>query len=97
PRETYRRLGGDERLHNVWSLTCFYIKKEFRDRGLVRLLIENAKKYARKNGGEYLEAYPVQPESPSYRFMGFIPTFAKAGFSFVKKAGTRRHVMICKL
>ena len=97
PRETYQRLGGDESLENVWSIVCFYIKKEFRDKGLIDLLIESAKKYAKKNGAKYLEAYPVETDSPSYRFMGFIKTFEKADFNFVKKAGTRRHVMTCKL
>lgn len=97
PRETYQRLGGDESKPEVWSLVCFYIKKEFRDKGLLDQLIEEAKKYARRNGARYLEAYPVKPDSPSYRFMGFISSFEKAGFEFVKTAGTRRHVMIYKL
>jgi GNAT superfamily N-acetyltransferase len=97
PRETYRHLGGDERIEKVWSIVCFYIKKEFRDKGLIDLLIKNAKEYAQKNGAKYLEAYPVEIGSPSYRFMGFIKTFEKAGFNFVKKAGTRRHVMTHKL
>jgi hypothetical protein len=70
---------------------------EYRDLGPVALLIDNAKKYAMKNGARYLEAYPVGPDSPSYRFMGFVYTFEKAGFIFVKKAGTRRNVMSCKL
>jgi GNAT superfamily N-acetyltransferase len=90
-------LGGDESLKNVWSIACFYIKKEFRDQGLIDLLIEEAKKYASNKGAKYLEAYPVEPDSPSYRFMGFIKTFEKAGFAFVKKAGTRRNVMNYKL
>ena len=97
PRETYQRLGGDESLENVWSVVCFYIKREFRDKGLIYVLIENAKKYAKENGAKYLEAYPVETDSPSYRFMGFIKTFEKEGFTFVKKAGTRRHVMTCRL
>ena len=97
PRDTYERLGGDESLEKVWSITCFYIKKEFRKKSLTPFLIENAIQYARKKGAKYLEAYPVEPDSPSYRFMGFIKTFKKAGFEFVKKAGTRRHVMINKL
>ena len=97
PRETYRRLGGDEQLENVWSIACFYIKRKFRDQGLMHLLIEEAKKYALKNGASYLEAYPVRPDSPSYKFMGVIKTFEKAGFNFVKMAGTRRHVMTCAL
>lgn len=97
PRETYRRLGGDERLEKVWSITCFYIVKEFRGKGIIRALIKEAKAYAKRNGAEYLEAYPVNSDSPSYRFMGFISTFEKAGFVFSKKAGIRRHVMICNL
>jgi hypothetical protein len=97
PRDTYERLGGDESIEKAWSIACFFIKKEFRDQGLVDQLIEAAGKYAKKHGAKYLEAYPVQPSSPSYRFMGFIKTFEKAGFSFVKKAGTRRHVMTRKI
>src|SRR5687768_15054991 len=97
PRETYQRLGGDENLENVWSIVCFFIKKEYRDQGLVDVLIEHAKKYAKKNGAKYLEAYPVDPKSPSYRFMGFVHTFEKADFDFIKKAGTRRNVMKCKV
>jgi GNAT superfamily N-acetyltransferase len=95
PRETYRRLGGDETLENVWSIACFYIKKEFRDKGLLDILIEKAKDYAKENGAKHVEAYPVEPDSPSYRFMGFIRTFEKVGFRLVKMAGTRRHVMVC--
>jgi hypothetical protein len=39
-----------------------------------------------------LEAYPVDPESPSYRFMGYVETFRAAGYREVGRAGSRRHV-----
>ena len=97
PRETHQRLGGDESIDKVWSITCFFVRKEYREQGLVDQLIIHAQKYARKNGARYIEAYPVAPESPSYRFMGFTKTFKKANFKFVKKAGTRRNVMTYKL
>jgi hypothetical protein len=97
PRETYQRLGGDENLEKVWSLACFFIKREHRGGGLVTDLIKHAKKYAKKNGAKYLEAYPVKKDSPSYRFMGYVGTFEKAKFHFVKKEGSRRNVMTCKL
>lgn len=97
PRETYQRLGGDETLGDVWSLVCFFIKKEYRGLGLVSKLIEHAKKYAKKHGAKHLEAYPVEPDSPSYRFMGFVDSFKAAEFKSVKMAGTRRNVMTCKL
>jgi GNAT superfamily N-acetyltransferase len=97
PRETYYRLGGDDTLTHVWSLVCFFIRKEHRRQGMVEMLINSAKVYARRNGAKYLEAYPVDPDSPSYRFMGYISSFEKAGFTFIKKAGLRRNVMICDL
>ncbi|MDR0409780.1 MAG: GNAT family N-acetyltransferase [Spirochaetaceae bacterium] len=97
PRETHRPLGGDGGIKNVWSITCFYIKNGYRRQGLMKTLIEGAKNYAAQNGTHYIEAYPVEKDSPSYRFMGFIKTFEEAGFSFVKTAGKRRHVMVHKM
>ncbi len=94
PRDTHYRLGGEIGMGNVWSITCFFIKREFRDKGLIDQLINYAEKYARENGAEYIEAYPVLPDSPSYRHMGFVRTFEKAGYEFRKMAGSRRHVMI---
>ncbi|EMJ87194.1 MULTISPECIES: GNAT family N-acetyltransferase [Leptospira] len=97
PRETYRSLGGDENLENVWSIVCFFVKKEYQRGRMATIFIESAKDYAKKNGAKYIEAYPVEKKSPSYRFMGFISMFEKAGFIFIKKAGARRNVMTYKL
>lgn len=97
PRESHHGLGGEESLQNVWSLTCFYVARGHLHQGMVGLLIEQAKVYARENGAAWLEAYPVLPDSPSYRHMGYVSAFEKAGFSFVKMQGTRRHVMLYPL
>jgi len=97
PRETYRSLGGEVSKKNVWSLVCFFIKRAFRNNGISKLLLTEAIKYAKENGAEFIEAYPVEPDSPSYRFMGFIHTFEKANFKFIKKAGARRNVMLLEL
>jgi GNAT superfamily N-acetyltransferase len=93
PRESYRELSGDSSLTNVWSLVCFFVKREYRQKGMTEALIQQAINYAKDNGAKYVEAYPVDPESPSYRFMGFKPVFDKLGFEFVHKAGQRRYVM----
>ena len=77
----------------MWSLACFFIKRPYRGRGLTRRLIEAAVEHARANGAAVVEAYPVDPGAPSYRFMGFVPVFAEAGFCEVGRAGSRRHVM----
>ena len=44
-----------------------------------------------------MEAYPVDEDSPSYRFMGFVPMFEEAGFREIGREGMRRHVMQRKL
>ncbi len=96
PRETYRPLGGPdvtEPVERVWSVVCFFVKREWRDHGLMGALLEEAIGHARHHGATVLEAYPVDPDSPSYRFMGFVDRFAQAGFVKVGKAGQRRHVM----
>jgi GNAT superfamily N-acetyltransferase len=97
PRETYRELDGDRALADVWSLVCLFIKREYRRKGITEALIGAAIKYARDQGAKYIEAYPVDPDSPSYRFMGFKPVFDKMGFQFKHKAGQRRYVMTITL
>jgi GNAT superfamily N-acetyltransferase len=70
-----------------------YVHRNLRGQGFGNQLIEAATAYAKKRGGTVLEAYPVEPKSPSYRFMGFVPAFEKLGFHEIGKAGSRRHVM----
>jgi len=95
PRETYRTLGGPPAApgESVWSLACFFVPRRLRGRGMTRRLIAAAVDHARENGATVVEAYPVEVAAPSYRFMGFVPTFAAAGFVEVGRAGNRRHVM----
>jgi GNAT superfamily N-acetyltransferase len=97
PRESFRKLSGDDSLMDVWSLVCFFVKREFRHQNIISNLIDAALKYAKRKGAKYVESYPVDPDSPSYRFMGFKPSFEKAGFSFSHKAGQRRNVMTIQL
>lgn len=97
PRDTYRGLGGVGTKERVWSLACFFIRRDHRGQGMVERLIGAAAAYARENDAEVLEAYPVDPDSPSYRFMGFVPTFERLGFALHHMEGKRRHVMTLKL
>ncbi len=96
PKSTYRNLTGKTKTPEtkVWSLACFYIKNEYRKKGLTKRLIQAAINYAEKEGAEAIEAYPVDPDSPSYRFMGFVETFREMGFKEVGTAGSRRHIMV---
>jgi GNAT superfamily N-acetyltransferase len=97
PRATYRPLGGqaqsDDESEDVWSLVCFFVSRALRGQGVLAQLIQASIAHARKRGAKVIEAYPVDPDSPSYRFMGFKPSFEAAGFREVGRAGSRRYVM----
>jgi GNAT superfamily N-acetyltransferase len=101
PRPTYRRLGGPEPEgevpEDVWSLVCFFRRRDLRGQGITARLLRAAVEHALEKGARVVEAYPVQPDSPSYTFMGYVPTFEAAGFRHVAMAGTRRHVMRLEL
>lgn len=97
PRSTFKAtLGGpvghadDEQ--SIWSLTCFFVKREVRGHGLSAQLIEAAIDHARAHGAHIVEAYPVEPNSPSYRFSGFTELFEECGFKEIGTIGTRRKV-----
>ena len=99
PRETFHHLKGPdaEDGETIWSLSCMYVKRQHRGEGIGHQLIDAAVKYARKRKADTVEAYAVHPDSPSYRNMGFISAYEKAGFETVGKLGTRRTVMRRKL
>ena len=108
PRSTYLDLGGKQDAADapecVWSLVCFFVLQRLQGLGITKHLIQAAVTYARRNGATAVEAYPVDPDSPSLRsmgrFMGVISSFKAAGFQEVGLAGSDqyvRHVMRLKL
>lgn len=101
PRPTYKKLGGAvyEGVSDgeVWSIVCFFVKRAARGNGIFDMLLTAAVDYARENGAEVVEGYPVDPDSPSFRFMGFVSAFEAAGFEHVGMAGSRRHVVSLRL
>jgi GNAT superfamily N-acetyltransferase len=73
----------------VWSLSCFYIRKGYRKKGVTSALIEAALNVARKAGAPALEAYPLDADlTPSTSHTGYSSTFKRAGFKIVA-----RHVL----
>ncbi|MFC3552458.1 GNAT family N-acetyltransferase [Lysobacter cavernae] len=94
PRASYRRLVSDGSPDDgVWSIACFFVVRPLRGSGVTRQLLAAALRLARRHGARVVEAYPVDADSPSYRFMGFVPLFEAAGFRETGREGTRRHVM----
>ena len=94
PRSTHCRLVSDGSSNDgVWSITCFFVMRKLRGAAIVKQLLASATAHAKKRGATVVESYPVDPDSPSYRFMGFVPMFAEAGFTLVGHEGKRRKVM----
>ena len=98
PRSTYRRLVEDGSCdEGVWSIACLFVVRRLRGRGITQQIITRRDRPCSISRRFDVEAYPVDPDSPSYRFMGFVPVFEKAGFCEVGRVGARRHVMQLKV
>ena len=81
----------------VWSIVCFFIARSFQGQGLMSKLIDAALTYARENGANIVEAYPVIPESSKnpdlQTYTGVISVFEKMGFVEVARRSEIRPIM----
>ena len=75
----------------VGSISCFYVRRGYRRRGISAQLLGAAVKAARRAGAPALEAYPADAQVASYT--GVASTFARAGFKTVVDKNPRRPVM----
>lgn len=102
PRDDFTRLASSRILRPVddtlvWSIVCFYIRKDYRKQGILSSLILGAAAYAREQGATVLEAYPIDPAKDSmpdvFAFTGIASAFLKAGFREVARNAATRPVM----
>ena len=88
PRIAYPKLAHSRTLkpvddQEVWSVTCFFIEKKHRRKGIAVELLKAAIEYVRDRGGKIVEGYPVdsKKEQPApFVFTGTASAFIKAGF-----------------
>jgi GNAT superfamily N-acetyltransferase len=102
PREAYGGLSRSRVLkpvddEPVWSVTCFYVAREHRRRGITVGLLGAAAKLAASRGARRIEGYPVEPrrgESPdAWVYTGLVGAFRKAGFQEVARRSATRPIM----
>ncbi len=102
PREAFPVLDRSTTLKriddkSVWSIVCLFIAKEYRNRGYSKALIGAAVSYAKSNGAEIIEAYPLKSTKhrvQSYAsYMGFHKTFKELGFNNVIRRSKIRPIM----
>lgn len=78
----------------VWSLSCLYVRKGYRRRGITSVLIVAALQAAERANAPALEAYPFDADvSPSASGTGYASTFARAGFRTVARRSPERPIM----
>ena len=102
PREDFSVLSRSRVLKRVddrpvWSVICFFIKKEHRRRGLSVALLREAVKFAESQGATLVEGYPIEPRKPEvppvFAHTGIAKAFLDAGFFEVARRSETRPIM----
>ncbi len=98
PRAEYPRLNRSPKLKAVddtpvWAVTCFYIDRHARGRGVAGLLLASAIDHARASGAVAVEGYPIDPAggtvSNASAYTGVLDMFHAAGFDEIERRGGR--------
>jgi len=100
PRSAYPKLAHSRVLkpvddQEVWSITCFFVEKKHRRKGITVELLKAAVEYVRKQGGKIVEGYPVDASSnqaDAFVYTGTASAFKKAGFVEVARNAPTRPI-----
>jgi len=102
PREDYPALGRSRVLKAVdetpvWSVSCLFVAKDYRNRGVSVALLRAAIDFVARRGGSVLEGYPVEPKSgempPAFAWTGLASAFLRAGFTEHRRGSPTRPIM----
>ena len=101
PREDYPRLSRSKILAPVdgapvWSVTCFFVKRDWRRRGVTVALLKEATRWVAKRGGRLLEGYPTdtdEEQPAAFVYHGLLSAFRRAGFREVARRSKTRPIV----
>ena len=102
PREQYLSLARSRVLRPVddepvWSVSCLFILKPHRRKGISSRLLRAAVELASRRGARIIEGYPVVPtmeKTPDpFLWTGLPSSFLKAGFHEVARRSRTRPMM----
>ncbi len=102
PRDEYAALARSRVLRPVddrpvWSISCLFINRADRRKGLSVKLLREAVAFARKRGARIVEGYPVEPtmeRTPDpFVWTGIPSAFVRAGFTEAARRSRTRPVM----
>jgi GNAT superfamily N-acetyltransferase len=100
PRSAYPKLAHSRTLkpvddQEVWSVTCFFVEKKHRRRGITIELLKAAVGYVKERGGRIVEGYPVdtqQNQPDPFVYTGTAAAFERAGFKEVARNSPTRPI-----
>ncbi len=88
----YRKLKVPFGEKKLWRITCFYVDKECRGKGVAKFALHSALESVKKKGGGIVEAYPVVSQKmatvPEWRWFGTPSMFTREHFKRVAPLGT---------
>jgi GNAT superfamily N-acetyltransferase len=101
PREEYPRLDRSRVLARldgkpVWSISCLFVARPWRKRGVSRALIEAAVAHARSRGAKIVEGYPIDsttPQADAFMWTGIASAYERAGFREIERRSATRPIM----
>jgi GNAT superfamily N-acetyltransferase len=81
----------------VWSISCLFVRKEYRGQGVSVGLLKAAVDHVRKKGGAIVEGYPVIPYAArmpaAFAWTGTLSAFKRAGFTEAARKSQARPIM----
>lgn len=93
---TTRPAGEGQALDGTWAVTCFYVPRRHRGRGLMSALVRAAVAHARAAGARAVEAYPVdyrKPVGTTFLYHGVARVFLRSGFREVERRSATRPIV----
>lgn len=88
----YRKVGPPATKEKLWRITCFFVDREYRGRGVAKAALKAALESIQRQGGGIVEAFPVVSKKmtavPEWRWFGTPGMFRKEGFHRVAPLGT---------
>jgi GNAT superfamily N-acetyltransferase len=97
PRMANSRIVGPLDDRPVWSVSCFFIRRGHRGKGIATALLTTACDFAASHGAKVIEGYPIDPLGKRYAnafaWTGLMRVFEKAGFTEVARRSEKRPLM----
>ena len=93
----YRKVGPPAGSEKLWRITCFFVDRDYRGKGVAKLALNAALESIKRQGGGIVEAYPVVSKKMAavaeWRWFGTPGMFKREGFEKVAPLGTSMVLM----